>query len=188
VQDQAHSQLVVTPEAQTYLDGGAMPEKAVFDAIPADGGEMFALSRSVGEHWKVGFKKAMERKWIKVAKVDGVSRVTRLVDTADDTVLQQLQAVVRGDSIADKEAADLKKRKLVRAEAWKTFQLGKGPAFALERVKPATDLTVDMLQSGEWRKKKFKDYNFEVRRRRAPAAACYCLPGHACTSSHKPLC
>lgn len=28
---------------------------------------------------------------------------------------------------------------------WKTYQVGKGPHFALERKKQATDLTADML-------------------------------------------
>jgi hypothetical protein len=29
---------------------------------------------------------------------------------------------------------------------WKTYKLTKGPKFALERKKPATDLTAEMLQ------------------------------------------
>lgn len=29
--------------------------------------------------------------------------------------------------------------------SWKTYRLAKGPKFALERVKPATDLTHDMV-------------------------------------------
>ena len=44
------------------------------------------------------------------------------------------------------EVDALKKRKLVVPYAWKTYQLSKGPKFALERRKQATDLTFDMLQ------------------------------------------
>ena len=44
------------------------------------------------------------------------------------------------------EVDALKKRKLVAPCAWKTYQLSKGPKFALERRKQATDLTFDMLQ------------------------------------------
>ena len=39
----------------------------------------------------------------------------------------------------------LRKRKLVAAEAWKTYRLGRGPNFALERRRAAADLTTDML-------------------------------------------
>ena len=39
----------------------------------------------------------------------------------------------------------LRKRKLVAAEAWKTYRLGRGQKFALERRRAAADLTTDML-------------------------------------------
>lgn len=164
-QDESHSQLAITPEAQTYLDAGASPEKAVYDAVPADGGgDMNALREQLGALWGVGFKKAMEKRWVKVAKAaGGASTVSRAVDDAEDTCLAQLQAAVRGEALGDKEAADLKKRKLVKLDTWKTYALGKGPAFALQRVKPATDLTLEMLQSGAWRTQPFKEYNFQAR-------------------------
>lgn len=46
--------------------------------------------------------------------------------------------------------------------AWKTYCLTKGPKFALERVKPATDLTADMIQKGTWKTQEFKAYNFNA--------------------------
>lgn len=68
------------------------------------------------------------------------------VDSIEDAVLQQLQAVDRGESL-DKATGDaLKKRKLVTLEAWTTFKLTKGPKFALERKKQPTDLTTEMLK------------------------------------------
>ena len=47
---------------------------------------------------------------------------------------------------SEADLAALKKRKLVAAESWKTYRVGKGPAFALQRRKAATELTADMLQ------------------------------------------
>ena len=44
------------------------------------------------------------------------------------------------------ELAVLKRRKLIVLEAWKTYRVGKGPAFALQRKKAATELTAEMLQ------------------------------------------
>lgn len=49
----------------------------------------------------------------------------------------------------DLPAADLealtKKRKMLAFTTWKTFRADKGPKFALERKKQATELTADML-------------------------------------------
>ena len=38
----------------------------------------------------------------------------------------------------------------------KSFKVGKGPAFALERKKKAAELTKEMLDSGEWATTEFK--------------------------------
>ena len=38
----------------------------------------------------------------------------------------------------------------------------KGPKFALELTKQATDLTVDMLLSGSWKNLDFKQYNYDA--------------------------
>jgi hypothetical protein len=50
-------------------------------------------------------------------------------------------------SINEAELTALMRRKLVAKEAWKTWKVGKGPCFALQRKKAATELTTDMLQS-----------------------------------------
>ena len=162
LQDESHTKLVGTPEAQAYLEAGASGEKQVFDAITADGTDMNELQQRIGQYCLQGFRKAMEKKWVKVAKAGGQTVVSRAVESVDDNTLQQLQALSKGDQLPDKVVADLKKRKLVKAETWKTYRLEKGPKFALERVKPATELTADMLASGEWETKPFKEYNFNV--------------------------
>lgn len=47
--------------------------------------------------------------------------------------------------IPAKELADLKKRKMIRDVKRFTYRVMKGPEFALQRRKAATDLTADML-------------------------------------------
>lgn len=159
-----HSQLALTPEAQGYVTDGKSPEVVVFDAVPADGGEMAAVQQTVAKPiWALGFKKAMEKRWIKMDKQDGKQLLTRQTDAVEDVCLASLQKVAAQEEVDSKAIAELKKRKLVKVEQWKTFKVSKGPAFSLERVKQETDLTVELLQSGEWRSRKFKDYNFDVR-------------------------
>ena len=48
--------------------------------------------------------------------------------------------------IAKQEADGLKKRKLITPETRMSYKLTKGPKFALQRKRAATDLTHDMLQ------------------------------------------
>lgn len=58
--------------------------------------------------------------------------------------------------------ADLKKRKLIRSQKVISFELSKGPKFALEIAKEETDLTAEMLASGAWKTATFKPYNFNA--------------------------
>lgn len=56
----------------------------------------------------------------------------------------------------------LKKRKLVVPVKRISFKIDKGPKFATEVVKEETDLTAEMLSSGDWKSKTFKPYNFNA--------------------------
>lgn len=170
-QERSHSRLALTAEAQIYVDCGATPEARVFEAAPASSAAaplaqlQGAFDKAV---WAVGFKKAMERGWIRLEKVGGRPLVSRAQDgPVEDACLAQLRGVASGAGEPGAGAvAELKKRKLVRVEQWKTYRLTRARAFARERVKPATDLTAEMLRSGEWRTRAFKEYNFEARRGR----------------------
>ena len=43
-----------------------------------------------------------------------------------------------------------------------TYSVTKGPQFTLDVKKQATDLTAEMLQSGEWQNLAFKKFNFDA--------------------------
>lgn len=48
--------------------------------------------------------------------------------------------------LSKQESDGLKKRKLIIPEIRTSYKLAKGPKFALQRKRPATDLTHEMLQ------------------------------------------
>lgn len=74
------------------------------------------------------------------------------MESIEDRVQAVLRAVASGQEVDKAEAEGLaKKRKLLAGESWKTYGLTKGPKFALERKRAATDLTQDMLLKGTWR-------------------------------------
>lgn len=68
------------------------------------------------------------------------------VESIEDTVLPQLHAIAKGETLDNATGGALKKRKLVTLETWTTYRLTKGPRFALERKKQPTDLTTEMLK------------------------------------------
>ncbi|KAK9819263.1 hypothetical protein WJX81_008677 [Elliptochloris bilobata] len=180
-----HSRLVLTAEGREYLDKGS-PEAQVFAAIPAEGATKGELKRKLGALADVGLSQAMRQRWVAVDKAPAKApasepaahgnagkkdkkkdkgendRIIREADGIVDEVQQQLHAVVSGQALDAGVAEALRKRKLAVAEAWKTYRLGCGPKFALERRRAAADLTADMISKGTWRDKEFKQYNFDA--------------------------
>ena len=165
VQDVAHKTLALKESARAMLESGASHEAQVFAALPAEGGvPLSELKAKLGEAGEHGFRQAMALKWVAMDKSDGQPKVVRKVDSIQDKTLEVLKALDAGKEpeggLPAAEVTALTKRKLITPVQWKTFRLSKGPKFALERKKPATDLTYEMLQKGTWRDAPFKEYNF----------------------------
>lgn len=85
------------------------------------------------------------------------------VDSIKDVTREQLQTIKDTHTFPDaKVVNELKKRKLVKVQKSFHFKISKGDKFALEIAEEKTDLTADMLQSGEWKTANFKPYNFKA--------------------------
>ena len=169
-----------SPEAQVF--------RAVKAAMP-QGLAMSALRAQIGaEAAAIGFKQAMQLRWVAVQKkpkpaadpaaaaappdpaAKGAGKkkkapkeepvVLALAEEAEDATRGLLVDVSNGAAVGDKEAQALKKRKLVQLEKTLHYAVSRGPKFALERKKQATDLTRDMLVGDAWRDLEFKKYNF----------------------------
>lgn len=114
---------------------------------------------------KIGFSKAMSRKWIRVDKSgDSGPMVVRSTGDVKDEVRNFLDKIVNreAESIDKKEIGDLKKRKLCQEVVIKSFYVTKGSSFTTRIQKPETDLTAQMIQDGSWKTKTFKDYNYKA--------------------------
>jgi len=116
--------------------------------------------KEVGESSaKVGQGNAMRNKWV---KKDG-NYLVPAVDEVDDTTRKTLQQVRTSKTVSDpKVLADYKKRKMVTLFKVITYKVTKGPKYAKEIPVEVTDLTADMLASGEWQTANFKPYNFNA--------------------------
>ena len=101
----------------------------------------------------------MKNRWI---KKDG-SALVPAVDTVDDTTRKALQHVRAKGALPDsKLLSDYKKRKLVTPTKVISYAVAKGPKYAKEMPVEVTDLTADMLATGEWKTANFKPYNFDA--------------------------
>ena len=156
------SELALTPEAVTYVTEGS-PEAQAFAAVPAEGLTLVEfkgkVSKAVAE---VGFKQAMQSKWLGMVK-GAEPRVERKVGSiAEDTCAIQLKLISECKA-SDLPSKDLdlliKKRKLVKQDTWKVYTITKGLEFALVRKKQPTDLTREMLADKSWEGETFKAYN-----------------------------
>lgn len=78
-QDIDHFRHVLTEEATGYLDQGS-PEAQVFHAVPAEGMPLSVLKAKVpGDLGDLGFKQAMQQKWLMLDKSQGQPVIMRKV-------------------------------------------------------------------------------------------------------------
>ncbi|CAJ0573725.1 unnamed protein product, partial [Mesorhabditis spiculigera] len=149
VSETSEKRTELTNEGQEMATNGSH-EYNVFVAIGDEGlpqGELMKLP--IG---KVGMAKAIAAKWIATEKNGAEVRLVR----------EQLEQISLGQEVDAKDKTELKKRKLINEVTVRGLIVEKGPNFTTEIVKPELDLTAEMIQSGSWKEKTFKKYNFEA--------------------------
>eukprot|EP00980_Cylindrotheca_fusiformis_P028623 scaffold22620_cov131-Cylindrotheca_fusiformis.AAC.18 len=153
----------LTKEGESILANGSQ-EYAVLQALEESGAlSLPELEAKVGKAVaKIGMGNCMKAKWI---KKDGgnLVAVKKVAEVNDDVqeMLKKLQAAdFSKDAISDKDAKDLKRRKIATLVTRKSYKVVRGPKYAPQRVKKSADLTKEMLDSGAWQTAEFKPYNF----------------------------
>eukprot|EP00055_Hartaetosiga_balthica_P009059 m.35181 g.35181 ORF g.35181 m.35181 type:complete len:492 (+) comp6590_c0_seq1:45-1520(+) len=151
----------LSSEGSDVLSKGS-PEAVVTLAATKEGVSRDDINAKVGDSvGKIGLGKAIKNKWIKTEKQDGGVVVIRLVDDFVDETQILLKKLESGE-LDKKVMADLKKRKLIEKKVVKSYDITKGPEFALTLEKKETDLTPDMLANGSWKSKNFKQFNLDA--------------------------
>ncbi|KAI9811553.1 MAG: Phenylalanyl-tRNA synthetase, beta subunit, cytoplasmic [Thelocarpon impressellum] len=166
---------ILTDEAEGIAAQGSHEAK-VFEAVrkAVEGLRIGDLPGIVGkESAKVGQGKAFKEGWI---KKDKQGLLLANVDAITDTTRTLLQTIQKTRTHPDpKVILDLRKRKLVTLQKVISFEITKGPKYALELVKEETDLTPEMLASGSWKDLTFKPYNFKAMGAATPSGALHPL-------------
>nr|KAJ0221892.1 hypothetical protein LSAT_V11C200073720 [Lactuca sativa] len=147
----------LTDEGKTYAANGS-PEFQLFMAIPPEGISIVELK--LGDSiFAIGSRQANRNKWLEMGK----SQVSRKVEHVDDNVKAMLVKIKDGETLNKEDITALKGRKLISPQIWKGYSVKKGPNYAPKRRKPATDLTRENLQKGDWKEMQFKEYNFSAK-------------------------
>lgn len=160
---QQTKEYTLSDEANDVLNKGSF-EYRLLEQIVAAGESGIAqpeLMKANAKIAKVGFANCLKNRWIKMDKA--TKNVTALVDmSVKDTLRDNLNNVANLD---DKTRNDLKKRKLITESTKKWYKILQGSDFeklaATVLQKKETDLTPEMIQTGSWKNKVFKDYNFD---------------------------
>jgi len=99
-----------------------------------------------------------------VGNLDKASgKVFRQVESVEDETKKQLENLRNNPETTSEEVlSGLKRRKLINPITIKTYNLKKGPKFSTEFKKAEADLTTDLLSSGTWEDREFKEYNFNA--------------------------
>jgi len=154
---------VLTAEGKLMADEGSY-EATLYNLISKEGLLQKELDKTpLGKNGKIAFSKAMAEGWVSMDKTaEGGPRILKKVESITDHVQANLKKIESNDTVDDKVLTDLKKRKLVAKEVVKSYLLSKGDRFKLTIEKPEADLTSEMIASGSWKTKKFKEYNFNA--------------------------
>lgn len=166
----SHERWAVSTEGLTYATGSS-PEYALFECVKACKGKRESASFGVVEE-KLGKQvaargrqQALKRRWVSIEKE---AKAYALVEGADvvDAVANALRTLRDQDGKPDGLGSDvlkqLKSRKLAALKPYKTYQIFAGERLAEARQVQATELTKEMLESGEWKSVAFKEYNFDA--------------------------
>ncbi|KAB7497658.1 Phenylalanine--tRNA ligase alpha subunit A [Armadillidium nasatum] len=102
---------------------------------------------------------ALKNKWV---RKEG-NTILKNIDSIVDLVQANLIKIKSGDFLAvdDKIKSDYKKRKLIKENDVISFVIKKGSAFSTMVTKQEAELTKEMIESGDWKQKSFKPFNFK---------------------------
>ena len=152
----------LTDEGKGYATNGSPEFQFVSKMNMGEKVDISTMEDRVGKLIaKIGMGKALKQKWI---KKDG-DKFERIVEKPVDEDQTNLKKFMDNATLEahDKKTVDAyKKRKHLTVKSLKSYKVTKGENFATERKELETELTQDMLRTGEWKDATFKKYNFNA--------------------------
>lgn len=164
---QSSSWLNATKEGVDVATNGS-PEYKVYAAVLSAGSlPVSELEKSVGKAAaKVGLGAAMRERWLSKGKDGSLSCGKEGIVDATRKLLEPFVGLNEPPAtlpiLTPPDEKQLLRRKLLKKETLKTFEVKRGEQYSLDRKKKVGDLTVDALRDGSWRTAEFKAYNYNA--------------------------
>lgn len=149
----------LTKEAEEFVAKGSHEMRLLDEVIKSvDGLKISDVNEKLGSIGKLGQGKAFKNGWI---SKDNDKLVSKVSEKPADIAVDQLKTIKSTGTLGDKkELNELKKRKLITLNKIVGYKITKTANFSVEIVNLETDVTSDMIVSGNWKDLKFKPYNF----------------------------
>eukprot|EP01125_Pyxidicula_operculata_P006331 TRINITY_DN219_c0_g1_i1.p1 TRINITY_DN219_c0_g1~~TRINITY_DN219_c0_g1_i1.p1 ORF type:complete len:509 (-),score=125.57 TRINITY_DN219_c0_g1_i1:120-1646(-) len=161
-------ELRLSDEARGVVNNGSL-EVILWESIPVDGKvnkkDLLSAFQGNEKTLSIALGQAMKLKWVTVEKQGEDQFLSRKEKVVKDELRSQLKLLTEGkfDDVTEKDKDQLKKRKMISFVPVRGFKVTKGGSWRSDwKVKPASDLTYEMLQGSSWKQQTFKKYNFEA--------------------------
>lgn len=154
----------LTAEGEQVAREGA-PEYQLWSALPEGGtrtrADVLTVFGGSEDRLKIALGQAMKEKWVTLNKGAEPS-YGRAKPSVVDEVAALTRRVQAGSTLNEVESALLKRRQMMVVNKVAVYEATAGPRYSRTnwRQREATELTPEMLLSGEWRNLAFKPYNF----------------------------
>lgn len=148
-----------TEEGRSLVNDGSY-EARLFNSLPKEGRTVADIKASF-PNANIALGATLKNKWV---KKEG-EKIVPIVDSVSDQVQAHLSAITTGagHTLNEKVKADYKKRKLIKEIDITHFDVSKGSEFTTSVSKQEAELTKDMIESGQWKSKSFKPFNFKAK-------------------------
>eukprot|EP00933_Yihiella_yeosuensis_P008530 TRINITY_DN11402_c2_g1_i1.p1 TRINITY_DN11402_c2_g1~~TRINITY_DN11402_c2_g1_i1.p1 ORF type:complete len:513 (-),score=115.46 TRINITY_DN11402_c2_g1_i1:108-1646(-) len=146
----------LTEEGTKYEKEGT-PEVQVFNLVKSKGSIANAdIDAALGPLGKIGMGTAMKNKWVNCDKA--TKNVTPAVESVEDSVQKNLQALASGKTLEKDALAELKKRKMISPTSVTAYKVAITDKFGAQKA--VADITEEMIRTGSWANTKFKEFSF----------------------------
>jgi phenylalanyl-tRNA synthetase alpha chain len=167
IERQVKKRLELTAEGTTYASAG-LPEVRLAKAVrkPLEMSAAIAAAGLSEQESRIALQWAMRNKLLVTEKKDNKTLLAPVAKEIESGEQELLQALVRGKRIAgaaeEKLLATLVQRGLVKESEEKSVFAkitAKGAKAAAEEAGKVSQLTPQMLKTGEWKGKRFREYD-----------------------------
>ncbi|MDI9645407.1 MAG: phenylalanine--tRNA ligase subunit alpha [Archaeoglobales archaeon] len=145
----------LTEEGERYLVEGLPEEKLI--RLLRETNDIEELRKKMGNEFQIALG------WLKkkgFVNIEGSRVILKSEPTFQEK--EALEAIKKGEEIDARILDLLKKRKLVKVEEVKSYEIEVKEKLTLELTEVVADLTPEMIVSGNWRGKKFLAYDVSI--------------------------